>query len=55
MREQMLESRHEVQTKKLQKLLYNQRLTPRTYETKKTELNKWMSKEKKLLVKEKKL
>lgn len=54
MREQALEARHQTQVDYMNKMLETKRFSPNTFNTKKIELEKWVSKEKKQIQKSKK-
>lgn len=54
MREKALEARHQTQVENLQQMLDNKRYSPRTFQHKKIELEKWITKEKETLQKSKK-
>ena len=54
MREQALEIRHQTQMENMKKMLENRRFSPRTFQTKQLELEKWVTKEREILQKSKK-
>jgi len=54
MREQALEIRHQTQMENMKKMLENRRFSPRTFQTKQIELEKWVTKEREILQKSKK-
>lgn len=53
MREQALDARHKTQMEHMKKMLDNKRFSPRTFQHKKIELEKWVTKEREQIQKSK--